>query len=254
MAETFYVPGAKRAERVQDLFGAIANRYDLINDLQSFGLHRSWKNKVIELAQPTLKDRVLDVCCGTGDLALRFAPFAKEVIGYDFSEPMLQVARKRSAALIPSPPGRGKGEGIPSSQNLNTTFIQGDALHLPFPGQAFDIVTIGYGLRNLADFNGGLNELWRVLKPGGRLLILDFGKPDNALWRWGYFQYLRWLVPVFGKVLCGNAATHAYILQSLLHYPAQKGVALQLSKMGCKHSEVINLLGGVMSINLAIKA
>jgi demethylmenaquinone methyltransferase/2-methoxy-6-polyprenyl-1,4-benzoquinol methylase len=238
MPSSYYVPGEKRAERVQDLFGTIASRYDLINDLQSFGLHRLWKNKLVKLAAPQSSDSALDVCCGTGDIALRFAPLVREVTGFDFSEPMLQVARNRAAR-------------IPAAAAVK--FIQGDALRLPFSDCQFDIVTIGYGLRNLSDFNRGLEELWRVLKPGGRLLILDFGKPENRCWRWAYFQYLRWLVPLFGRIFCGNSATHAYILESLLNYPAQKGVAARLEQFGSPDSQTWNLLGGVMSINRAIK-
>src|SRR5207247_664965 len=99
-------------------------------------------------------------------------------------------------------------------------FLHGDAQRIPFADATFDIVTVGYGLRNLASWETGLREMLRVAKPGGRLLVLDFGKPDNAVWRAIYFGYLRCFVPVFGKMFCGNSATHAYILESLQHYPA----------------------------------
>lgn len=237
VASKFYVEGETRAARVEDLFAAIAPRYDLINDLQSFGLHRWWKRRLLKLAAVRPGEAALDVCCGTGDVAFALAAAGATVTGFDFSEPMLQVARQRA--------GRLSGSITPPD------FRQGDALNLPFPDAAFDVVTISYGLRNLADFDRGMRELARVLRPHGRLLVLDFGKPDNALWRWGYFQYLRWFVPVFGRVFCGDGDTHGYILDSLKKYPAQRGVDAKLAELGFAERRVVNLLGGVMGINWA---
>ncbi len=236
MASKFYVEGAARAAKVEDLFAAIAPRYDLINDLQSFGLHRLWKRRLLRLAAVQPGDRALDVCCGTGDVTFALAAAGAEATGFDFSEPMLAVARKR-------------GERTPVPGERRPLFQQGDALNLPFPDASFEVVTISYGLRNLADFDRGVRELTRVLRPDGRLLVLDFGKPDNAAWRWGYFQYLRWLVPLFGRLFCGDGDTHAYILDSLQKYPAQRGVEAKLRELGCQDTRVINLLGGVMGIN-----
>jgi demethylmenaquinone methyltransferase/2-methoxy-6-polyprenyl-1,4-benzoquinol methylase len=179
VAGKYYVEGEARAERVNDLFAAVAPRYDVINDLQSFGLHRWWKRRLIQLAAIQPGEPALDVCCGTGDVALALARAGAEVTGIDFSEPMLAVARRRSA----------------ESGTDKVQFLQGDALRLPFPDASFAVVTISYGLRNLADFQAGLAELDRVLRPGGRLLVLDFGKPDWAVWRALYFQYLRWAGP-----------------------------------------------------------
>ena len=239
MASKFFQPGDSRAEKVEDLFAAVAPRYDLINDLQSFGLHRWWKARLIRLARIRPGDAALDVCCGTGDVSLRLAAAGAKTTGIDFSGPMLEIARQRASRLPePARPGR---------------FLQGDALHLPFPDAQFDVVTISYGLRNLADFGGGLRELTRVLKPGGRLLVLDFGKPSWAPWRWLYFQYLRWVCPVFGRWFCGDADTHGYILDSLLAYPAQEGVHRELERLGYAERRVVNLLGGMMSLNLGVR-
>jgi demethylmenaquinone methyltransferase/2-methoxy-6-polyprenyl-1,4-benzoquinol methylase len=239
VASKFYVEGDARAARVEDLFAAIAPRYDLINDLQSFGLHRLWKRRLIRLAGIRPGELALDVCCGTGDVAFALAAAGATVTGFDFSEPMLAVARNRARATAPG---------------ASPVFQQGDALNLPFADASFDVVTISYGLRNLADFDRGVRELARVLRPGGRLLVLDFGKPDNALWRWGYFQYLRWLVPIFGRLFCGDGDTHGYILESLKKYPAQRGVDAKLAELGWTDRRVVNLLGGVMGINYGRRA
>jgi len=236
VANKFYDPGAQRASKVQDLFATVAPRYDLINDLQSLGLHRYWKRRLLALAEPGAGVRALDVCCGTGDVTFALANRGATVVGLDFSAAMLEVAGRRQARLASLPAGR-------------VEFRQGDALALPFADGAFDVVTISYGLRNLADFQAGLRELTRVLAPGGRLLVLDFGKPDNALWRWVYFQYLRWVCPVFGRLFCGDAATHGYILDSLQVYPAQRGVDAALRSLGFAETRLINLLGGMMSLN-----
>ena len=235
MSNKFYQPGEQRAEKVNDLFATIAPRYDLINDLQSFGLHRSWKRKLIKLARVQPGDAALDLCCGTGDVSFALARAGAEVTGLDFSAQMLAVATKRSL-------------NVPAIR-----FLQGDAQNTPFPDQHFDVVTISYGLRNLANFDGGMREMWRVTKPGGRLLVLDFGKPDNAVWRSFYFAYLRWFVPVFGRIFCGDSETHAYILESLKNYPAQRGVAAKLKELGCRDIQIFNLLGGMMSINVGTR-
>ncbi|HWF20322.1 MAG TPA: ubiquinone/menaquinone biosynthesis methyltransferase [Verrucomicrobiae bacterium] len=236
----FYETGERRAERVKDLFATIAPRYDFINDLQSGGLHRIWKRRLLTLAAGRPGERVLDLCCGTGDVALAFAQQGLRVVGLDFSEPMLAVARER----VKSPKFTDGGA---------VEFLQGDALRAPFPDASFDIVTISYGLRNLADWEAGLREMRRLARPGGRLLVLDFGKPDNALWRGIYFSYLRWCVPVLGKIFCGDSDTHGYILESLTHYAAQRGVEAKMKELSLAHTRLVNLLGGVMSINYAEK-
>ena len=253
MGNKYYQPGAERAERVGDLFATIATRYDLINDLQSFGLHRAWKWRLIRLAAPQAGERALDVCCGTGDIALALAQRGAEVVGLDFSEPMLAVAKSKvSSEFRVSSSGLNSKLGTRNSEPLR--FIQGDAQCVPFPDNQFDIVTVGYGLRNLASWEAGLREMQRVAKPGGRLLALDFGKPANGLWRRVYFGYLRWGIPLFGKAFCHDSQTHSYIFESLKDYPAQRGVAEKMRAMGCEDVRIVNLLGGVMSINYARKA
>ncbi len=230
----YYQSGEARADRVQDLFGEIAPRYDLINDLQSFGLHRSWKRKVVELAAVQSGMTALDVCCGSGDIAFALSARGAEVAGLDFSVPMLGVAAVKK-------------------EGRDVSFMQGDAQQLPFPDNTFDAVTVAYGLRNLASWQRGLEEMWRVAKPGGRLLVLEFGKPPNALWRALYFGYLRGAVPIFGRLFCNNAPAYAYIYESLQHYAGQEGVRDYMGQLGCREARVINLIGGAMSINLGVK-
>ena len=243
----FHQPGEHRAARVEDLFAIVAPRYDFINDLQSLGLHRRWKRALVKMAAVQPGDRALDVCCGTGDVAFALRESGAEVTALDFSAAMLAVAQLRA------PCGCSGGLRPPGNAPPPVQFLRGDALRLPFPGESFDVVTVAYGLRNLADWERGLEEMWRVAKSGARLLVLDFGKPANPLWRRFYFAYLKFLVPWFGKILCHDSATHAYIFASLQDYPAQRGVAAKMESLHCAGIQVRNLMGGAMSINFCRK-
>jgi demethylmenaquinone methyltransferase / 2-methoxy-6-polyprenyl-1,4-benzoquinol methylase len=241
VGNVFYTPGEQRADRVNDLFAAIARRYDLLNDLLSFGLHRRWKRRVAELAAVQPGQRALDLCCGTGDIAFALAQRRAAVTGLDFSAAMLDIAEARNTVRDPKTGAR------------NPTFIRDDAQETPFPDDTFDAVTVGYGLRNLASWEKGLEEMRRVAKPGGRLVVLDFGKPANERWRRIYFGHLRRTVPFIGKLFCGNADAYAYILESLEPYPAQEGVAEKMRAMKLANVRIINLLGGAMAINYGEK-
>jgi demethylmenaquinone methyltransferase/2-methoxy-6-polyprenyl-1,4-benzoquinol methylase len=248
VSNAFYDAGEQRAAKVNDLFAAIARRYDLINDLQSFGLHRLWKRRVVKLAKIKSGDRALDLCCGTGDIGLALARADAETIGLDFSPQMLEVATARSQKSEVRSQKKN-----PQSAIRNPQFIQGDAQQLPFSENSFDIVTVGYGLRNLTSWERGLDEMFRVAKPGARLIVLDFGKPANWLWRKIYFAHLRCSVPLIGLLFCGNASAYAYILESLKHYPAQLAVAEKMHGLKLANVRVINLLGGAMAINYGEK-
>ena len=239
MSNVFYVPGKERAAKVGDLFASIARRYDLLNDLQSFGLHRRWKRRVVSLAAVKPGDRALDLCCGTGDIAFALSQQGAEVTGLDFSDKMLEVAQARlQRANFKSSPLK---------------FIQGDAEQIPFPDNSFDAVTMGYGLRNLSSWENGLREMIRVAKPGGRIVVLEFGKPANVLWRKIYFTHLKCSVPLIGLIFCGRADAYAYILESLKHYPAQVAVAEKMRELKLADTQVVNFVGGAMAINFGRK-
>jgi demethylmenaquinone methyltransferase/2-methoxy-6-polyprenyl-1,4-benzoquinol methylase len=295
MTNEFYNPGEQRAAKVGALFATIARRYDRINDIQSFGIHRLWKRRVLHLAHPQPAERALDLCCGTGDITLALAKCGAHVTGLDFSEPMLEVAREKLARIEPlnrdiaqdsvsfSSPKGGEGRGEealrvhgevllrapgknrlpggnsnPNAQSEKSCkpkieFIRGDAQQIPFPENSFDILTIGYGLRNLADLDAGLRDMLRVTKPGGRIVALEFGKPANRAWRSIYFTYLKFALPIFGKLFVGNSAAYGYILESLTHYPGQQTVAEKMGGLGWQKIRVFNLMGGIMSIHYAEK-
>lgn len=231
MESKFYRSDEQRAEKVHELFATIARRYDLLNDIMSAGLHRRWKRRLVELAgQP--RD-VLDLCCGTGDIAMMFRG---RVVGADFTEEMLRVARARgSAGASPS------------------RWVRADALWLPFADNSFDVVSVGYGLRNLADIERGLREILRVLRPGGKMLSLDFGKPESPVLRQAYFGYLRMVLPILGRLFCGDPDTHGYILASLQEYPAQRGIQKLMESCGFRECGFEEFVGGTMAVNFGSK-
>lgn len=236
MGNPYYRPGTQRAGQVQALFGSIARRYDLVNDLQSLGWHRRWKQRLVRSLRLQPGQRALDVCCGTGDVAFRMQQAGAEVIGVDFSLPMLRVAGHRRRRL-----------------GHNIRLVAGDGLRLPFAASTFDALAVSYGLRNLADFEAALGEFQRVLRPGGRLAILDFGKPTHPLWRKIYFAYLALAVPLFGRCCCGDAAAYAYIIESLRHYPDAAGIVALLQRGRWLDAKAVALLGGVMTLHQARK-
>ncbi|MCX7886742.1 MAG: ubiquinone/menaquinone biosynthesis methyltransferase [Verrucomicrobiae bacterium] len=221
-----------RSHEVQTLFAGIARRYDLLNDLLSAGLHRRWKRRLVAIVRQRIENsgdgkqlRTLDLCCGTGDIASALPGW---VVGVDFTAAMLRIAAQRARRV---------------------RWVCADALRLPFPDGCFDFVTVGYGLRNLADLDAGLREVLRVLRTGGALFSLDFGKPRNPLWRAFYRAYLRVWSPFLGWLAAGNAAAYAYILASLDRYPGQRGVKLAMERCGFAECGFEDLCWGAMAIN-----
>ena len=224
----------QRAPKVREMFSRIAWKYDLVNDVMSFGLHRRWKRQTVELAvRGASARRVLDLCCGSGDLCfLAEERGAATVVGVDFTLPMLAVARSRK------------------SDHRRSAFVQADALALPFPDGAFDAITISYGLRNIADLDAALREMRRVLASGGRAVVLDFGKPDGALAGGAYRAFLHTMMPVVGWLFHGDPETYRYIPASLEKFPAQRGVERMMRAAGFANVRYENRLLGTMGINV----
>ena len=235
MPNRYVSSDGSRAPRVRALFSRIAGRYDLVNDVMSLGMHRRWKRETVRLALAKKRaPRVLDLCCGTGDLAFEAARRgASRVVGADFTLPMLAVARRRAAA--------GSGTVL---------FVQGDAQALPFGDGSFDAVTVGYGLRNVADLPAALGEIRRVLAPGGSLAALDFGKPDAVVPRALYRAFLGIVMPAMGWIFHGEPDTYSYIPASLERYPGQRGVEELMRAAGFIDARHEDRLLGTMGINL----
>jgi demethylmenaquinone methyltransferase/2-methoxy-6-polyprenyl-1,4-benzoquinol methylase len=229
---------AERAPKVREMFSRLAWRYDLVNDLISLGLHRRWKRQTVSLALAGpaggRRPRVLDLCCGSGDLCfLAEDAGAGAVVGADFTLPMLAVARRRRDRAA-----------------RRSAFVQADALALPFADGAFDAITIGYGLRNIADLDRALAEMRRVLAPGGRAVVLDFGKPDNAAVAALSRAFLRTLMPAVGWLFHGDPETYRYIPASLERFPAQRGVEKLMQNAGFSNVHYENRMLGTMGINV----
>jgi demethylmenaquinone methyltransferase/2-methoxy-6-polyprenyl-1,4-benzoquinol methylase len=225
----------QRAPKVREMFSRLAKRYDLVNDVMSFGMHRRWKREAVRLALDRRRPaRVLDLCCGTGDMSFLAEELgASSVVGADFTVPMLSVARRRAR-----------------EERRRPRCVAADALHLPFRDGVFDAITVGYGLRNVADPAKALREMRRVLAPSGRVVVLDFGKPDNPLASSLYFAYLKTMMPAVGWIFHGDPETYLYIPASLERYPAQRGVERLMEESGLVHVRYENRLLGTMGLNM----
>jgi demethylmenaquinone methyltransferase/2-methoxy-6-polyprenyl-1,4-benzoquinol methylase len=227
----------QRASKVREMFSRLAKRYDLVNDVMSFGMHRKWKREAVRLALDGTAQRparVLDLCCGTGDMSFLAEELgAASVVGADFTVPMLSVARRRAR-----------------EERHHPAFMAADALQLPFRDGTFDAITVGYGLRNVADPGEALREMRRVLASAGRAVILDFGKPDNPIASSLYFAYLKTMMPAVGWIFHGDPQTYLYIPASLKRYPAQRGVENLMREAGFTNVRYENRLLGTMGLNV----
>jgi len=238
LEDAFNSPDAK-SRYVRGLFATIADRYDLITAVLSYGQDARWKAKLVSLADVRPGDRALDLAAGTGDIAFAVAARGARTIGLDITHRMLQLAHLR----------QGYGGQAPRPDHVE--FITGDMTSLPFRSASFDLVTTGYGLRNVPDLDAAIDEIARVLKPGGRLLSLDFNRPENAIVRAAYLAYLSVVGSTLGWILHRDPDTYRYIPASIRRYPGASGVASRLGARGFDHVTVIPLLLGLMSLHLA---
>lgn len=241
-------PQGKRAY-VRALFATIADRYDFITVALSYGQDRRWKRRLIELASIRAGHRVLDLATGTGDIAFAASDHGARVVGLDITHRMIQLARMKGQERRE---GRERQEGQ-EGRERKTQFIVGDMLALPFPSTSFDIVTTGYGLRNVPDLTQGIDEISRVLTPGGQLLSLDFNRPSGAIVRTAYLAYLTVVGASLGWVLHRDPDTYRYIPASIRRYPGAEGVARLLEAHGFSQVTVYPVLGGLMTIHHAVR-
>jgi demethylmenaquinone methyltransferase/2-methoxy-6-polyprenyl-1,4-benzoquinol methylase len=232
------VPAENKAEKVKRVFDAVAERYDVMNDLMSLGLHRAWKSFAISIARPRSGERVLDIATGSGDLAValcRKVLPGGEVWITDINRRMLERGRDR---LLDS------GLAVPA--------VQCDGERLPFPGAYFDCVTVGFGLRNMTRKEAALAEMARVLKPGGRLVVLEFSKvwkPLERAYDWYSFKVLPWL----GNKVAGDADAYRYLAESIRTHPDQAALAAMLRDAGFSQVEVFNLAAGVVAVHRGMR-
>ena len=229
----FSSPDSKR-QYVRGLFATIADRYDLITVLLSGGLDRRWKAKLVATIDGSDPQRVLDLACGTGDIAFAVAAKGSRVVGLDITHRMLQLA-----------------SGKPASPRVS--FVTGDMMALPFPDASFDVITTGYGLRNVPDLGGALREMHRVLRPGGRMLSLDFDKPTSPAVRAVYLTYLTVVGSALGWILHRDPDTYRYIPESIRRYPGAAGVCKLAEGAGFSACGHVPVLGGLMAVHSATK-
>lgn len=234
------LPGDKKAKVLRH-FTAVAPRYDLMNTILSLGLHHLWKRRTVKLLQLRRGERVLDLCGGTGDLALLAArevgPEGRVVL-YDLNRAMLLAAGPKLAAA--APPAR-------------IWRVEGDAEVLALPAAGFDAVTVGFGLRNLSQREGALKEMHRVLKPGGRLAILEFSRPPDPGFRRLYDAYSFTLMPLLGGLIAGSREAYSYLVTSIREFPLPEEVAGLLAQVGFSHIDIHPLTRGIAVIHLAVK-
>jgi demethylmenaquinone methyltransferase/2-methoxy-6-polyprenyl-1,4-benzoquinol methylase len=228
-------PEGKR-RHVGELFATIADRYDLITVLLSYGQDRRWKRRLLDLAAPSPNARALDLATGTGDIAFAMRERSKVVVGLDITRRMIELAKIKAAGARSAP-----------------AFLVGDMLALPFPAASFDIVTTGYGLRNVPDLITAIDEMLRVLKPGGQALSLDFNRPANQFVRAAYLLYLTVVGGALGWVLHRDADTYRYIPASIRSYPGAEAVGRLMEARGFAQARHYRVLGGLMAIHHAYK-
>ncbi len=223
----------KEAATIQSMFAAIAPRYDLLNRLLSCNIDQRWRRRAVRLAAP--EGPVLDVCTGTGDLAAAFVRQTDEpVVGVDFCEPMLRHGSDKAACA-------------------RVRFVRGDAMKLPLQSDRFDVVSVGFGIRNVFDLDAGLADLVRVARPGGRIAILEFTMPKSAVIGALYRLYFGRVLPFIGNLVSRSNA-YTYLNKSVLQWTGEQELAERLRRAGCERVDVFPLSFGIAAVHLGTKA
>ncbi len=236
------VKTADKSERVAEVFHSVAAKYDVMNDLMSGGVHRLWKRFTIESSAVRPGHRILDIAGGTGDLTAKFSKLVgKEgsVILADINSSMLNVGRDK---LL--------NNGLAG----NIQFVQADAQKLPFPDNYFDCITIAFGLRNVTDKDEALRSMHRILKPGGRLLVLEFSKPQNTLLEKAYNTYSFRILPAMGKLIANDSESYRYLAESIRMHPDQETLKGMVLDAGFSKCDYYNMTGGVVALHKGLKA
>jgi demethylmenaquinone methyltransferase / 2-methoxy-6-polyprenyl-1,4-benzoquinol methylase len=231
----------EKAERVRAVFDSVATKYDLMNDLMSFGIHRLWKRYAVELAGLRPGHKVLDLASGTGDLAARFSG----LVGPEGLVTMTDI----NAAMLDQGRARMADRGLIG----NVKYVQVDAEAIPFDDNMFDCVTIGFGLRNVTNKQQALNEMFRILKPGGRALVLEFSHPRGEPLKWAYDIYSFKILPLIGKVVAKDEASYQYLAESIRMHPDQETLREMMQQAGFERCDYHNLTGGVVAIHRGYK-
>lgn len=244
---------ADKPERVQWMFNSIARTYDLNNRLHSFGMDQVWRKRTVREAGVTSTTRVLDVACGTGDLTFAFAdahPRPAQVMGADFAAEMLALAKVKDARR--NDKRNDKRNAKRNGKRAPVTFLEADAQQLPFPDASFDVLSIAFGIRNVASTSRALREFHRVLAPGGTLLILEFGQPRNALLRWANRIYTERIMPITaGLIARDRAGAYAYLPRSVATYLTPEQLASTVRDAGFTVNKQVPMTFGVCVLTVA---
>jgi demethylmenaquinone methyltransferase / 2-methoxy-6-polyprenyl-1,4-benzoquinol methylase len=235
------VDKTQKVNMVKDVFQSVAAKYDIMNDLMSMGIHRLWKRYTIDCSGARAGHKVLDLAGGTGDLTAKFSRIVGEkgqVILADINDAMLKVGRDKLRDL-----------GIVG----NVDYVQANAEELPFPDNTFDIITIAFGLRNVTDKDKALASMYRVLKPGGRLLVLEFSKPSNELLNKAYDAYSFHLLPKIGQLVANDADSYQYLAESIRMHPEQEVLKSMMEAVGFEQTTYQNLTGGIVALHRGFK-
>lgn len=235
------VDKAQKASMVADVFHSVAGKYDLMNDLMSMGIHRLWKRFTIDCSGVRQGQKVLDLAGGTGDLTAKFSRIVGntgKVVLADINDSMLKVGRDKL-----------RDKGILG----NVEYVQANAEALPFPDNTFDIITIAFGLRNVTDKDKALASMYRVLKPGGRLLVLEFSKPEYELLNKVYDAYSFHLLPKIGQLVANDADSYQYLAESIRMHPDQETLKGMMEQVGFEQTTYHNLTGGIVALHRGFK-